>query len=135
MQMVSGKRLIQIAAYGGLGIGIFGVFAQYNIQNSVRNSLCYKEAFKYLCDHPEAQHQLGQPISGGRIDMRNKIGNDSKENKLRFTIPVKGSKSKGSMTYYVTKVDERERNYKVSRVELDVDHITDKTLLIKKESV
>ncbi|XP_043476115.1 uncharacterized protein LOC122507460 [Leptopilina heterotoma] len=133
--MVATATLAKVAVYGACGISAFGLFAHYHTENSVRKSLCYKEAMDCLCDHPEAQQQLGKSISGGKIDYKNGVGYDSETEKFWYSLPVTGSKARGNMTYYVNKVEEEDRNYKVSRIELEVDHIKDKILLIKKESV
>ena len=127
------KILINIAVFGAFGGSVFGLAIQYLIRNNIRNSICYNEALKSLTNHPEAQRQLGQPILDGRIDLGDKIGNGSEGTKLWFTVPVRGPKSQGKMMYFVDEVNESDRKYKVTRVELELDHIKDKKLLVKKE--
>lgn len=100
------KVLLRIALFGAFGVNAFGIMTEYLIQNNVRNSMCYKEALKYLCDHPEAQRQLGQPIVDGRINLGDTVGNSSEGNRIWYTVPIRGPKSHGKMMYYVIEVNE-----------------------------
>ena len=125
--------LINTVAFGALGLSGIGLLTQYLRRRNIRNSWCYQEAVKSLHDHPEAQKQLGQPIVEGYIDLGDTVGNNRDEKRIWYSVPVKGHKSSGKMTYYVREDSSSDREYKVSRVELALDHIKDKILLIKNE--
>lgn len=89
----------------------------------------YKQALKELRNHPGAIHFLGEPIKDKRFKLSNKENNFSDGKTARFSIPVTGSKERGTYYFWAEKANEQ---WSITRAELELKNKPDERLVIVK---
>ncbi|XP_063891060.1 uncharacterized protein LOC110384412 [Helicoverpa armigera] len=126
---LSTRRLVQIAAWGGLIVGGTGFYLQNRIIDRVRGYDYYKSALKKLRAHPGAIHYLGEPIKDKRFKLSDAENNFSDGKTARFRIPVSGPKDRGTYYFWAERDSEE---WKIERAELELKSKPDARLVIIK---
>ena len=126
---ISTRKLVQIAAWGGLVVGGTGFYLQNRIIDRVRGYDYYKSALKKLRTHSGAVHYLGEPIKDKRFKLNDTVNNFSDGDVARFRIPVSGPKDRG--TYYFW-AERNSEEWKITRAELELKSKQDSRLVIVK---
>lgn len=128
--MVSTRRLVQIAAWGGLIVGVTGFYLQNRLIDNVRDMSYYKTALKSLRTHSGAVYYLGEPIKDKRIKLSDSENNFSDSKTAKFSVPVTGPKDRG--TYYFWAENDA-NGWKVVKAELELKSNSDSRLVIVKQ--
>lgn len=127
---LSNRKLLQIAAWGGVIVSTTGFYLQNVMVNRVRGYNYYKDALKKLRTHPGAVHYLGEPIKDRRFKLSDSDNNFSDGNLARFKIPVTGPKDRG--TYYFWA--ERENDvWTITKAELELKSKPDVRMVVVKQ--
>ncbi|KAF7279804.1 hypothetical protein GWI33_006728 [Rhynchophorus ferrugineus] len=122
--------LVKIAAVGGVATVTMGFMARSKIESNIKNSPICKEALKLVRTHPPAITLLGEPIKARSIDIDDREKNNVQENKAHFAVPLRGSKQKGTVYFWATRSN-LEDPWAVTKVELEVENVPNKRLIIK----
>lgn len=128
--MVSTRRLVQIAAWGGLIVSATGFYLQHRLIDNVKNLDYYKSALKTLRTHAGAVYYLGEPIKDKRFKLSDTENNYTDSKTARFRVPVSGPKDRG--TYYFWAENDTD-GWKVVKAELELKSKSDSRLVIVKE--
>lgn len=128
--MASTRRLVQIAAWGGLIVSTTGFYLQHRLIDKVRDLEYYKAALKSLRTHAGAVYYMGEPIKDKRFKLSDTENNYSDSKTARFCVPVSGSKERG--TYYFWAENESDQ-WKLVKAELELKSKPDSRLVIIKE--
>lgn len=126
---ISTRKLLQIAAWGGVIVSTTGFYMQSVLVDRVRGYSYYKDALKKLRTHPGAVHYLGEPIKDKRFKLSDAENNFSDGKTARFQIPVSGPKDRG--TYYFW-AERNDSEWIITKAELDIKSKPDARLLIVK---
>lgn len=126
---ISTRRLVQIAAWGGLIVSSTGYFLQQKLIERVQGYDYYKSALKKLRMHPGAVHYLGEPIKDRKFKITDSVNNFSDGTTARFCIPVSGPKDRGS--YYIW-AECNNDEWKITRAELELKSNPDARLVVVK---
>lgn len=126
---ISTRKLLQIAAWGGVIVSTTGFYMQSVLVDRVRGYSYYKDALKKLRTHPGAVHYLGEPIKDKRFKLSDAENNFSDGKTVRFQIPVSGPKDRG--TYYFW-AERNDSEWIITKAELDIKSKPDARLLIVK---
>lgn len=126
---ISNTTLLQIAAYGGIIVSTTGFYFQHRIVERVRGCDYYKQALKELRGHPGAIHYLGEPIKDKGFKITDKENNYFDGKTARFSIPVSGSKERGTFYFWANRVNEQ---WIINKAELELKSKTDQRLVIVK---
>lgn len=126
---LSTRRLVQIAAWGGLIVAGTGFYLQQRIIDRVRGYDYYKTALKKLRAHPGAIKYLGEPIKDKKFKLTDSENNFSDGKIARFSIPVSGTKDRGTYYFWAERDSEE---WKIIRAELELKSNKDARLLIVK---
>lgn len=111
--------LTKVAVFGGVA-SVAGAFLCYNaIQVNLAAGGYYKESLRALEGSPAAVSELGKPIRATYLDLGNR-DNVVKEEEARLTIPVKGSKSKGSVRVEASRNVEISSQWDIKSLRLDM---------------
>ncbi|AOW20923.1 cytochrome c oxidase assembly factor Coa1 family protein [Urechidicola croceus] len=121
---VSGCLLIIILFIFGIGAAIFG------ISKVLTNSEPYEYAIEQANKNQHLIDQIGEPIESngmmnGNISLKNKQGN------ANFTIPIKGSKGKGTLHVIAEKFD---GDWVYEDLYVTINQTNDKVNLLDKSS-
>lgn len=128
---LSNRKLLQIAAWGGIIVSSTGFYLQHLIVDRIRGYNYYKDALKKLRTHAGAIHYLGEPIKDKSFKLSDAENNFSDGKTARFKIPVSGPKDRG--TYYFWA--ERENNeWAIKKAELELKSKPDSRMVIVKET-
>lgn len=126
---ISTRRLVQIAAWGGVVVASTGFYLQQRLIERVRSFDYYKTALKRLRTHPGAVHYLGEPIKDKKFKLSDTENNFSDGKNARFRIPVSGPKDRGTYYFWAEYADQE---WKVTRAELELKSNQEARLLIVK---
>lgn len=132
---VSNNTFMGIIVGGSLGLAFTGSQMRRYTQKKIQKATMYQEALKCALEHPQTKLALGEKIEEGYMDFTDLSKCGVKGNMNYFTIPLKGSKSNGEITYWVSDVSETdpEQKYHLSRVELRVQKFKNKMLMVKND--
>ncbi|XP_051157798.1 uncharacterized protein LOC127279472 [Leptopilina boulardi] len=120
----------------GVSVSLTQLVSKFIVPEWIRNySNCYKDAIDSLHDHQEAVKLLGEPIKENFIKFNGSKDNGATKKFVWYTVPVEGSKSSGKLRYWVTRNTKGGMHFTVARIELAVDDLPDKILLIKQSDV
>lgn len=126
---LSSRKLVQIAAWGGLVVGGTGFYLQNRIIDRVRGYDYYRNALKQLRTHSGAVHYLGEPIKDRRFKLSDTENNFSDGKAAKFKIPVSGPKDRGTYYFWAERDSEE---WKIIRAELELKSKQDARLVIVK---
>lgn len=128
---VSNMTLVKIAAIGGIATVTMGLIARSKIESNIKNNPVCKEVLKLVRLNPAAVTLLGEPIKTCSIDIDDRKNNNVQDNDAHFAIPLKGPKQKGTVYFSATRLS-KEASWTLTKVELEVENVPDKRLIIKK---
>ena len=93
------KILGRILVVGGFAtLGASAIMKQ-KIENNIKSSEYFTTAVKKLEDSEAAASALGLPITLGTPDLGKSSQNHCDGLKAKFTVPIKGSKDSGTMSF------------------------------------
>ncbi|OAD60561.1 Fasciculation and elongation protein zeta-2 [Eufriesea mexicana] len=100
-----------------------GYVIHYSVQNRLRRSITYKKALDIFYNKEETLNRLGKPIQEGKITIK-----ENENNIKRFSVNVKGSKSKGILNFeYQVQPD---KTNEIKKAEIQFNNIPHETVVI-----
>lgn len=135
LSQLSNNTLIGCIVGGLIGLAFTGSQMRRYTQKKIQKAAMYQEALKCALEHPQTKLALGNEIEEGLMDFTDYSKCGVKNNMNYFTIPLKGNKSNGEVTYWVSDVseDDPEKKHHLSRVELRVQKFKNKLLMVKND--
>uniref|UniRef100_A0A1I7S3L8 Mitochondrial import inner membrane translocase subunit Tim21 n=1 Tax=Bursaphelenchus xylophilus TaxID=6326 RepID=A0A1I7S3L8_BURXY len=109
------STLVQIAAGTFLAGSSAIYFLQKSVQNKVRSSPHYKQAFEIISNHDRLLDELGKPIQIGTVDLADRRRNYIDEKISEFRVPVSGPLSSGYINIMAHRQD-KDDEFKVSQL-------------------
>lgn len=92
----------------------------------------FRSAMKMLRAHPGSVKYLGEPIKETGFDLTDSQHNYCDGKSAQFEVSVKGPKDKGKMYFWAERAESKE--WIVNRLELELNSIRDKRLIVQKPS-
>lgn len=129
--MISTRRLVQIAAWGGIVVATTGFYLQTKLVDRVRACNYYRDAMKKLRTHPGAVYHLGEPIKDKRFKLSDTENNFSDGKTARFRVPVSGQNERGVYYFWA---ENKDNEWSIVRAELELKSKPDERLVIVKQS-
>ncbi|XP_060536352.1 uncharacterized protein LOC132708199 [Cylas formicarius] len=127
--VVSNLTLVKIASITGMATATMGYLLRSKLNDKIKNAVFYKEALKTVRSHSAAVYLLGEPIKDKSIDVGNRNKNFFEDNVAQLEVPLKGSKQNGTLFLWAKK---EENDWLLTRIELEVENLKNKRLIIKK---
>ncbi|XP_017767322.1 PREDICTED: uncharacterized protein LOC108555942 [Eufriesea mexicana] len=120
MSKVPWANLVALFTIGTVSTGYV---IHYSVQNRLRRSITYKKALDIFYNKEETLNRLGKPIQEGKITIK-----ENENNIKRFSVNVKGSKSKGILNFeYQVQPD---KTNEIKKAEIQFNNIPHETVVI-----
>lgn len=96
--------------------GIFSVVTYFTVTKVIQNSGVYVEAVPRAIADPEVQAALGAPVAPGMM-LQGSVKDENGQGSADLSIPLEGSKGKGTLRVNATKKSGGDWEYQVLEVE------------------
>ncbi|XP_066603084.1 uncharacterized protein [Prorops nasuta] len=133
--MPSIRSLVKVAGVIGLVGSSSVLLSNYYMQKKICSTPVFKEVVTTTLNNPHITKILGEPITMKKIDIYNKEAYNTDGTYTWMTIPLKGTKGKGDLRFWVLSDDDIDipLSEKIVRIELSVNHMPGKKLVIKNK--
>jgi hypothetical protein len=91
------SQLMKIAATGGVFVLGNALLMKWLVQKRLRQSPYFEQARDTLMGNRSLVDLLGEPVGFGSVDLDNNTKNYSTTTEAKFEVPLKGSKTEGTM--------------------------------------